>query len=244
LSAEDACPDVGCENSSNWAHEEADWDFVHSINLKASCFCAQATARAMVAAGTHGAIVSLASAAVFGGSPRGVHYAASKGGIVSLTRAMATEFAPYRIRVNAIAPGLTDTAQPRYGATEEELMARALRHDDCNVCGDRHYQPWLTEELDGEGNLVATEGHSGADKEPFEKGYRDGSECEDLEAKKLGADEMFDACRIVWHELIKASPHTARHFGDAVLDEKIQEYDEELTGFSSLGRTGKACYLH
>jgi 3-oxoacyl-[acyl-carrier protein] reductase len=125
LSAEDACPDVGCENSSNWAHEEADWDFVHSINLKASCFCAQAAARAMVAAGTHGAIVSLASAAVFGGSPRGVHYAASKGGIVSLTRAMATELAPYRIRVNAIAPGLTDTAQPRYGATEEELMARA-----------------------------------------------------------------------------------------------------------------------
>ena len=104
---------------------EADWDFVHSINLKASCFCAQAAARAMVAAGTQGTIVSLASSAIFGASPRGVHYAASKGGIVSLTRAMATELAPYRIRVNAIAPGLTDTAQPRYGATEEELMARA-----------------------------------------------------------------------------------------------------------------------
>jgi NAD(P)-dependent dehydrogenase (short-subunit alcohol dehydrogenase family) len=44
---------------------------------------------------------------------------------VSLTRAMAAELAPCRIRVNAIAPGLTDTAQPRYGATEEELMARA-----------------------------------------------------------------------------------------------------------------------
>ena len=105
--------------------KEADWDFVHSINLKASCFCAQSAARAMVAAGTQGAIVSLASSSVFGASPRGVHYAASKGGIVSLTRAMATELAPYRIRVNAIAPGLTDTAQPRYGATEEELMARA-----------------------------------------------------------------------------------------------------------------------
>jgi NAD(P)-dependent dehydrogenase (short-subunit alcohol dehydrogenase family) len=104
---------------------EADWDFVHAINLKASCFCAQAAARAMVAAGTEGAIVSLASSAIFGASPRGVHYAASKGGIVSLTRAMATELAPYLIRVNAIAPGLTDTAQPRYGATEEELMARA-----------------------------------------------------------------------------------------------------------------------
>ena len=104
--------------------KEADWDFVHSINLKASCFCAQAAARGG-RGGTHGAIVSLASAAIFGASPRGVHYAASKGGIVSLTRAMAAELAAYRIRVNAIAPGLTDTAQPRYGATEEELMARA-----------------------------------------------------------------------------------------------------------------------
>ena len=102
-----------------------DWDFVHAINLKASCFCAQAAARSMIEKGIHGAIVSLASSAMFGASPRGVHYAASKGGIVSLTRAMATELAPYQIRVNAIAPGLTDTAQPRYGATEAELVARA-----------------------------------------------------------------------------------------------------------------------
>jgi len=47
---------------------------------------------------------------------------------LSLTRAMALEFAPYRIRVNAIAPGLTDTAQPRYGSSEAELadMARSI----------------------------------------------------------------------------------------------------------------------
>ena len=85
-------------------------------------------------------------------------------------------------------------------------------------------KPWLTEELDGEGNLVATEEHRGANKEHFERGYRDGFECDDLQAKKLAADEMFDACRMVWHELIKASPHIARHFGDAVLEEKIQRY--------------------
>jgi NAD(P)-dependent dehydrogenase (short-subunit alcohol dehydrogenase family) len=104
----------------------ADWDFVHTINLRAACFCAQAAARRMVEAGIQGSIISLASSAIFGASPRGVHYAASKGGVVSLTRAMAMELAPHRIRVNAIAPGLTDTAQPRYGMTEEELAARGI----------------------------------------------------------------------------------------------------------------------
>ena len=103
---------------------ESDWDFVHSINLKAGFFCAQAAAKVMIAAGVQGTIINLASSAMFGASPRGVHYAASKGGVVSMTRAMATELAPHRIRVNAIAPGLTDTAQPRYGMTEEELQAR------------------------------------------------------------------------------------------------------------------------
>jgi NAD(P)-dependent dehydrogenase (short-subunit alcohol dehydrogenase family) len=43
-----------------------------------------------------------------------------------LTRALALELAPYRIRVNAIAPGLTDTAQPRYGSGEAELAQAAL----------------------------------------------------------------------------------------------------------------------
>lgn len=104
---------------------EKDWDFVHSINLKAGFFCAQSAASAMVARGEGGTIINVASSAIYGASPRGVHYAASKGGVVSMTRAMALELAPFRIRVNAIAPGLTDTAQPRYGMSEEELAERA-----------------------------------------------------------------------------------------------------------------------
>ena len=58
----------------------------------------------------------------------GVHYSASKGGVVAMTRAMALELAPHGIRVNAVAPGLTDTAQPRYGHDEDALaaMARAV----------------------------------------------------------------------------------------------------------------------
>jgi NAD(P)-dependent dehydrogenase (short-subunit alcohol dehydrogenase family) len=107
---------------------ERDWDHVLDVNLKGSCFCAQAVARAMVTAGRPGSIINIASGAALRGSPRGVHYVASKGGILSLTRAMAMELAPYRIRVNAIAPGLTDTAQPRYGSSEAELveMARSI----------------------------------------------------------------------------------------------------------------------
>ena len=104
---------------------ERDWDHVHDINLKGTFFCAQAAAKAMIAAKRPGTIISMASQAIAGRSPRGVHYSASKGGIVSMTRAMALELAAHDIRVNAIAPGTTDTAQPRYGATEEELMARA-----------------------------------------------------------------------------------------------------------------------
>ncbi len=103
----------------------SDWDYVLDVNLKGACFCAQAVARAMVAAGRPGAVVNLTSSAAFRSSPRGVHYVASKGGVLSMTRAMALELAPYRIRVNAVAPGLTDTAQPRYGSSEAELAEAA-----------------------------------------------------------------------------------------------------------------------
>jgi len=104
--------------------QDSDWDLVLNVNLKGSFLAAQAGARAMVAANKPGAVVNISSSAVRGDA-RGVHYSASKAGIIGLTRAMALALAPHRIRVNAIAPGTTDTAQPRYGNTEEQLATRA-----------------------------------------------------------------------------------------------------------------------
>lgn len=104
---------------------EADWDDVLGVNLKGSFICTQAVARQMVAEGRSGSVINLASGAAFRSSPHGVHYVSSKAGIVGLTRATALELAPHRIRVNAIAPGLTDTAQPRYGMSEDEVHAAA-----------------------------------------------------------------------------------------------------------------------
>jgi NAD(P)-dependent dehydrogenase (short-subunit alcohol dehydrogenase family) len=106
---------------------EADWDYVIDINLKAGCFATIAFVKALMASGKGGSVINISSQAI-GGAVRGVHYSASKGGVVSMTRAMALELAPHNIRVNAIAPGTTDTAQPRYGNTKAELieMARTI----------------------------------------------------------------------------------------------------------------------
>lgn len=97
------------------------WDGLMAINLRGVFLLTQAACKRMVAAGKGGAVVNLSSGAAFRGSPRGAHYVTGKAGIVGFTRAVSQEMAGRGIRCNAIAPGLTDTAQPRYGMTEQEI---------------------------------------------------------------------------------------------------------------------------
>jgi NAD(P)-dependent dehydrogenase (short-subunit alcohol dehydrogenase family) len=101
---------------------EADWDFQHDVNLKATFFLNQAVARVMKDQGRGGRIINFTSqgwqSGGFGGS---VAYAATKGGVVSMTRGLARSLAKDRITVNAVSPGAADTAMMRSGMDEAAL---------------------------------------------------------------------------------------------------------------------------
>lgn len=87
--------------------DEALWDKIVDTNLKGAFFTAQAVAAGMKPGAS---IVNLASLTSFVGVPTAVPYGASKTGVLGLTRALATEWGPKGIRVNAIAPGYFRTA--------------------------------------------------------------------------------------------------------------------------------------
>ena len=100
---------------------DEDWNRVQNVNVMGGFRCLQLMARELIATNKRGTAVNLASVAFFRNSPKGSHYAASKGAIIGFTRSVSTELAPHGIRVNAIAPGIVDTAQPRDGMTEEQI---------------------------------------------------------------------------------------------------------------------------
>ena len=89
------------------------WDRVQAINLRGSFFLAQAAAQAMVRGGRGGSIINIASVDALHPTGNLVHYDASKGGLVAMTRSLALEVARHGIRVNAIAPGSIDTPGAR-----------------------------------------------------------------------------------------------------------------------------------
>ena len=86
-----------------------DWRRVMSVNLDGAFFTLRAAARHMVARGDGGSLVVTSSLAALSGQARGQHYAATKGGVISMMKAIAVELARYHVRANSIVPGWIDT---------------------------------------------------------------------------------------------------------------------------------------
>ena len=81
------------------------WNAVIGIVLNGSFYCSRAVGRHMIARGAGGSIVSILANYVWTGSAGTIHSAAAKAGVMSMTQTLAAEWAKYKIRVNAVAPG-------------------------------------------------------------------------------------------------------------------------------------------
>ena len=114
-------PSTTIENLTN-----PSWDRVIGTDLTGQFLCARAVVPIMRAK-KKGRIINMSSSTALRGAKNGAHYAASKAGIIGFTKALALELAPTGITVNAVCPGLTDTAQPRGHMAEQELYDKKDR---------------------------------------------------------------------------------------------------------------------
>jgi 2-hydroxycyclohexanecarboxyl-CoA dehydrogenase len=106
------------------------WNRIIEVNLTGTFHSVQAVIGDMVA-GRWGRIVTISSSSAQRGSPRMVHYAASKGGVIAMTKALAREYAPFGITVNTIPPSSIDTpmsrgAQADGNVPDSEVMAKSI----------------------------------------------------------------------------------------------------------------------
>ena len=100
---------------------EERWDEVIDLNLKSAFLCCRAVAASMIERKT-GAIVNVSSiAGRTGGALGSIHYSTAKGGLITFTKGLAKELAPFGIRVNAVSPGVIDTHYHEQFSTPEMM---------------------------------------------------------------------------------------------------------------------------
>ena len=111
----------------------AEWDRVIDVNVRGVFLCSRVAARSMKERGG-GAIVNLASIMGFsGGIFPNPAYQTSKGAVVNMTRALALEFAPHRIRVNAVAPTFVRTPLTAPIFANPEILKKVMEHTPLGV---------------------------------------------------------------------------------------------------------------
>ena len=103
-----------------------EWNRVMRVNLDGAFFTLRAAARHMVARGGGGSLVGTASLAAIEGAARSEHYAATKGGLVSMMRALTVEFARYGIRANSILPGWIETDMTAKSIGNDKFAANVM----------------------------------------------------------------------------------------------------------------------
>jgi NAD(P)-dependent dehydrogenase (short-subunit alcohol dehydrogenase family) len=124
------------------------WRNLFEVNVLGAWVCAQTAANYMAERGRGGSIVNLGSLTFYSGPANGIAYAASKGAVLAMTRALASAVGPFGVRVNCVAPGLTrtpgnlelvengqlapdrlgdqDAERPLPGATQPQAIAKAV----------------------------------------------------------------------------------------------------------------------
>ena len=114
---------------------ESEWDRIIEVNLKGFFLCAQAAARQMVSQGDGGVIINMSSAGETLAGRDLAHYCVAKGGVRMLTRQLAFELAPFKIRANAIAPGLIETDMNRSDLAQPEFREYRLSMIPLGIIG-------------------------------------------------------------------------------------------------------------